>query len=252
MSTEPIIIPGIFNTMRRPRMIAIGQVLAKYRKGLHYTQKDVARQLKERFSMEVTVPALSHWEKGYTVPNAPQLLALCEIYKIRDINDAFQICMEENLFAGLNEEGREKVYEYARIMAKSGMFKKEAAQIVPFRRQIRKFYLKASAGTGQYLDSDAYDIIEAGDEVPALADFGITLAGNSMEPQFINGQTVWVHTQETLNSGEIGIFYFNGDAYCKKYVEKDNEILLVSLNPAYPPMSVGEDSTFRILGKVVG
>ena len=83
---------------------------------------------------------------------------------------------------------------------------------MPFRRKIKKFYLAASAGTGQYIDSDAYETIEVGDEVSSLADFGITIAGNSMEPQFVNGQTVWVHSQESLNAGEIGIFLYEGQA----------------------------------------
>ena len=233
-------------------MIAIGSVLSEYRRALHYTQKDAAKLLKERFHIDVTVQALSHWEKGHAIPNAQQLLALCEIYRITDINGAFQIYPEDSPLSQLNEEGRKKVAEFAGILVKSGMFRPIQAQIIPLRRQLRKFHLKASAGTGQYLDSDACDLIEVGDEVSSLADFGITLSGNSMEPQFVDGQTVWVHSQETINSGEIGIFSYNGDAYCKKYVEKDGQILLISLNPAYPPLLVEEGSTFRIFGKVVG
>ena len=42
----------------------------------------------------------------------------------------------------------------------------------------------------------------------------------TMEPQFVNGQTVWVHSQERLNVGEIGIFLYEGQAYCKKYMEQ--------------------------------
>ena len=123
---------------------------------------------------------------------------------------------------------------------------------MPFRRKIKKFYLAASAGTGQYIDSDAYETIEVGDEVSSLADFGITIAGNSMEPQFVNGQTVWVHSQESLNAGEIGIFLYEGQAYCKKYMEQDGQVFLISLNPSYEPIPVNEDNGFHIFGKVVG
>ena len=137
-------------------------------------------------------------------------------------------------------------------MVKSGLYEIRKEDAASLRRFLKKFHLKASAGTGQYLDSDSYDEIEVGDEVSSLADFGITLAGNSMEPQFVNGQTVWVHRQETLNRGEIGVFYYNGDAYCKKYAEKDGKAVLISLNSGYDPIEVDPGLGFKIFGKVVG
>ena len=73
-----------------------------------------------------------------------------------------------------------------------------------------------------------------------------------MEPQFVNGQTVWVHSQERLNVGEIGIFLYEGQAYCKKYMEQDGQVFLISLNPSYDPIRVNEDNGFHIFGKVVG
>ena len=91
----------------------------------------------------------------------------------------------------------------------------------------------------QYIDSDAYETIEVGDEVSSLADFGITIAGDSMEPQFVNGQTVWVHSQERLNVGEIGIFLYEGQAYCKPQPHKqacntDSAAVLFQAFPAFP------------------
>ena len=186
-------------------MRVLGQTLTKCRKDLRLTQTEVSKQLKEQFGIEVSVYTISHWEKETTIPSAKQFLALCELYHITNIYELFIGDNKEDPLCLLNDEGKAKVYEYANLLVKSGLFEKPAAQVLPFRRQIKKFHLKASAGTGQYLDSDAYDIIEVGDEVSSLADFGITIAGNSMEPQFINGQTVWVHSQEHLNNGEIGI-----------------------------------------------
>ena len=233
-------------------MRVLGQTLAKCRKDLRLTQGEVSKQLKEKYDIDVSMYTISHWEKDTSIPSAKQFLALCEFYNITNMYELFIGENKADPLSRLNEEGKAKVYEYANLLVKSGLFEKQTAQVLPFRRQIKKFHLKASAGTGQYLDSDAYDIIEVGDEVSSLADFGITLAGNSMEPQFINGQTVWVHQQETLNNGEIGIFYYNGDAYCKKYYEGDGCIKLISLNPGYEPIVVDMEKGFRIFGKVVG
>ena len=233
-------------------MRVLGQTLAKCRKDLRLTQGEVSKRLKEKYDIDVSVYTISHWEKDTSIPSAKQFLALCELYNLTNMYELFIGPNKDDPLFLLNDEGKAKVYEYANLLVKSGLFERETPQILPFRRKIKKFHLKASAGTGQYLDSDAYDIIDVGDEVSSLADFGITLAGNSMEPQYINGQTVWVHSQETLNNGEIGIFYYDGDAYCKKYYEGDGCIKLISLNPSYDPIVVDEKKEFWIFGKVVG
>ncbi len=95
-------------------------------------------------------------------------------------------------------------------------------------------------------------MLEVGKEVPANADFGIRISGDSMEPQFINGQIVWVHQQETLSTGEIGIFCLDGNAYCKKLKDDAEGLFLISLNIKYEPIKIKETDSFKIFGKVVG
>ena len=233
-------------------MKTFGQTLAQCRKECNLTQKQVVEKLLKEHDMAVKVASLSQWEKDQHQPNVKQFFALCQIYQISEISRVFGLSSPNDPIGHLNEEGKQKVYEYASLLWHSGLYEPVQTQVLPFRRKIKKFYLAASAGTGQYLDSDSYETIEVGDEVSSLADFGITLAGNSMEPQFVNGQTVWVHSQERLNVGEIGIFLYDGQAYCKKYMEHDGKVFLVSLNPSYEPILVKEDSGFRIFGKVVG
>ena len=75
-----------------------------------------------------------------------------------------------------------------------------------------RFTTMVSAGTGNFLDGTDFEMIEVGDEVPESADFGVRITGDSMEPKYINHQIVWVHQQDYLLHGEIGIFCFNGDA----------------------------------------
>lgn len=78
--------------------------------------------------------------------------------------------------------------------------------------------------------------MEVGDEVSLDADFGVRVSGDSMKPLYLNGQIIWVHQQETLEDGEIGIFFLDGEAYVKKYA----------------PIKVSSGSVFRTFGKVVG
>ena len=109
-----------------------------------------------------------------------------------------------------------------------------------------------SAGTGNFLDGTDFEMIEVGDEVPENADFGVKITGDSMEPKYINHQIVWVHQQDSLMHGEIGIFCLNADAFCKKLQDDNDGLFLISLNKKYPPKPVGENDSLTIFGKVVG
>ena len=104
------------------------------------------------------------------------------------------------------------------------------------RRTLNLYDLPVSAGAGQFLDSDRFSEMEVGDEVSPDADFGVRVSGDSMEPLYLNGQIIWVHQQETLEDGEIGIFFLDGEAYVKKYA----------------PIKVSSGSVFSTFGKVVG
>ena len=84
------------------------------------------------------------------------------------------------------------------------------------------------------------------------ADFGVRVSGDSMEPLYLNGQIIWVHQQETLEDGEIGIFFLDGEAYVKKYHQTPDGISLISMNKKYVPIKVSSGSVFRTFGKVVG
>ena len=119
-------------------------------------------------------------------------------------------------------------------------------------RVLPLYRLAVSAGTGEFLDGDDYEAVEVGEEVSPLADFGVRIAGDSMEPRFVNGQIVWVRRQETLRHGEIGIFLYNGAGYCKRLERAGGRLELVSLNRAYPPIRVSAGDELRVFGKVVG
>ena len=118
-------------------------------------------------------------------------------------------------------------------------------------RMLPLYSLAVSAGTGQFLDSEDYDMTEVGPEVPDGANFGVRVAGDSMEPRFHDGQTVWVSQQHSLMTGEIGIFLYDGCAYLKQLVAGDGYLALHSLNPAYPDIRISPALPLRVLGKVL-
>ena len=107
----------------------------------------------------------------------------------------------------------------------------------------------ASAGTGQYLNDVRVEQIEL--PVDVDADFVIPIKGDSMEPDYHDGDLVFIQTSVDLNNGVIGVFNYNGDAYIKQLVIDKDQAYLHSLNPAYKDMPITPETDFRIIGEVV-
>ena len=118
-------------------------------------------------------------------------------------------------------------------------------------RTLPLYSLAVSAGTGQFLDGEDYEMVEVGQEVPEGSNFGVRVAGDSMEPEFHDGQTVWVRQQRSLMTGDIGIFLYDGSAYLKQLRRDGGRVFLHSLNPAYADLEVSDALPLRVLGKAV-
>jgi len=233
----------------------IGEILTDYRKRTGYSQKEVAALLTKE-GKETKDKSIYTWEKGKSTPNPTQFLLLCKIYGITDIYSTFLEPNPDNPLAALNEAGRDKVMDYIRLLKLSNEYcikdKNEDNIIeIPAKRELPLYLLAASAGTGEFLDSEAHEMVVVGSEVPEQASFGIRLHGNSMEPRYMNGQIVWVYRTTELFDGDIGIFYLDGQAYCKKLHKGNGYLELLSFNPSYKPIKINEASDFKVFGRVV-
>ena len=121
--------------------------------------------------------------------------------------------------------------------------------------QINVYNQPSAAGLGNYLDEPDFHIEQYPPSViPDGTDFGIIISGDSMEPKIHNGGTVFVKSRLSIEPGNIGIFVLNGQAYCKRLmVDRENQqIRLVSLNPKYDDIIVGEFDELRTVGRVLG
>ena len=231
--------------------INLGSKLAELRKARRLSQWDVAK-LVSVSGDPITNRAVSKWETGDTLPNAEQFLALCRIYDIRDVLSTF-LGMEgpnDEGLNSLNKLGRERVDEYISLLKESPEFSYKQ-KVIRIKRQMPLYDLPASAGTGVFLDSDSYTLIDVDETVPENANLAVRISGDSMTPLYTDGQIVYVRQQPDLKPGEIGIFVLNGEAYCKK-LETDGGIKLISLNPNYKPIKVKYSYELRVIGKVVG
>lgn len=228
--------------------LSFGKILSALRKERGFSQRELA-QLLQTQGFVLSNQALSKWETDLTLPNAKQFLALCSALGVDRPLAAFG---GQEQTPRLNEVGQRKVREYEADLVASGRYQPGQPSEPVIRRTLPLYHISASAGTGQFLDSSSYELIEVGSDVPAAANFAVRIAGDSMEPRFADGQIVWVRQQQTLEEGEIGIFLLGGNSYCKKLHLEQGKPCLLSLNTAYPPIRPSPEAELRVMGKVVG
>ena len=167
-----------------------GETIASLRRAHGMRQQTLADALAEA-GVPVSNQAVSKWENDATLPNAQQFLTLCRVLDVDDIAGTFSGGDAGGLLAGLNAEGRRRALEYIALLRESKRF--AAAPEPAVLRSLPLYSLAVSAGTGQFLDGESYEMQPVGPEVPEAANFGVRVAGDSMEPRFHSGQTVWVH-----------------------------------------------------------
>ena len=81
-----------------------------------------------------------------------------------------------------------------------------------------------------------------------LATYALRINGDSMEPLYGDNDIVLVQKTEILENGDVGIFYLDGDQYCKRLQSN----WLMPENKNYSPIDISNSDCFRILGKVIG
>ncbi|MDR1065337.1 MAG: helix-turn-helix domain-containing protein [Oscillospiraceae bacterium] len=226
------------------------KVLARLRKENKRTQAEVADYINRYSDKKYSFKMVSHWEKGNSAPPLEQFLLLCELYGVRDIQSTFRgVDTDFRNLSKLNSLGKSRVEEYIALLRGNPLFSETDSEITTVKpRLIRLYDIPVAAGAGVFLDSDSFEEIEADGTVPEDADFAVKVSGDSMTPRFADGQVIFIKEQETLETGEIGIFGLNGDAYVKKLGNGE----LLSLNARYAPIPIREYDSFHVFGKVVG
>ena len=214
------------------------------------TQQDVAKRIKRP---QQTIGA---WEVGRSQPDINTLGELLKLYDV-SANDFFDYkeSIDERLvlieyqhikkYRTLDEHGKDMVEtvlskEYERcISTPTG---EDNIMVVPLQLSEQT----AAAGSGTYLGPEAFRIIYVQAEtLAAQAAFAVPVSGDSMEPQFQNGDILLVD-KAPVEVGEIGVFTLQGNGYVKQLGDGE----LISLNPRYAPIAM--DDSIICNGKVIG
>lgn len=233
-------------------MANLPEWIRRYRDTHGLTQQDLADVLNRRMKLErpITKIMISQWEHSRSQPDYAQVLYLG---LLAGVVDPYATFIDEVHGYRLNQEGMEKLQamtdEYVQLLEESGLYSPAPPRLAT--RTIKVFNQPVSAGLGEYLDGDDYTPTEVDGSVPIETDFGVPIKGDSMKPRFVDTQVVWVRKQQTIENGEIGIFFYDGDGFIKRFESDRDGAWLVSLNHEYSPIQLREGLEFRVYGKVL-
>lgn len=245
---------------------AVGRAILQARKEAGLTLRAFSERL-ACSGVRIQSAGISKWENGTVIPNAYQLLAICHAL---DLEDPLTVFSENPArMPELSEEGLRKLREYRADLIATGNYTPAVpvSRIDYIRMPVSR--LAASAGTGEFLSEEAFeDLRVPKNSVPAGAEFGIRVSGDSMEPVYSDGQIVWVKPCTRLKPGEVGIFLLAGEGFLKLYDEQEppeterelftdstgsvyRQPVLISYNEHYAPRPVSPHADFRIVGRVL-
>ena len=235
--------------------IVIGEKIKQYRLANGWTQQELGTKI------GISKNAIGNYEKGFRSPKKNTMFDLANAFNV-SIDDLFPPIQKDtppttspiqSIYDQLAPPRQGKVLTYAESQLKEQR-NEEETKINEVSEVIQLYSYDyydhaASAGTGQYLNDVRVERIEL--PVDIDADFVIPIKGDSMEPDYHDGDLVFIQTSVELNDGVIGVFNYNGEAYIKQLVIDKDQAYLHSLNPAYKDMPITPETEFRIIGEVV-
>lgn len=224
--------------------MSIGSRIKERREELGMTQEELASLL------GVSKGAIGNYETGIGFPKVENMTKLFKILQT-DANFLFQdetisqnkenfSKQEENhikKYRTLDKYGKETVDCVLDIEAKRCEAMNMQRTFV-FRKLSEN---KVSAGTGFDLnDPDQWKSITVIDTPEARqADFAVEVEGASMEPDYYDGDIVYISLSSEVPVGQVGLFVQNG----KGYIKEAGEDKIISRNPEY-------DDIFPINGDI--
>lgn len=231
--------------------MSIGSRIKERREELGYTQPQLAQLV------GVSKGTIGNYESNISSPNENILFKLFDVLKC-DANFLYQDDIDLENFDKFSSSERQIIKKY-RTLDEHGLrivnltlneeyercryIEKTPVIELPFS------LLKASAGSGDWLDDEQFDTISVQDKPEARkADIVIEVDGDSMLPEYANGDKVFVRLQPSIFENEIGIFIVNGSGFIKKMGKGE----LISTNPEFENIPINNYTELKCVGKVIG
>jgi len=227
--------------------------------------------------LPINYSTYANYESGFREPNSETLQILAQHFGVSldylmGVSDNKQKADEVavlteyeheliTMYRKLDNHGREvvdivllKEYERASFLSPAVTEQSEEEDWVI----LNVFQQRASAGLGSYLSDDSDEDFEVmrfmATPISQRADFCVKIKGESMEPKICDGDIVFVKAVPKIDIDSVGIFVYEGEAFCKRLRldQKNGTLYLESLNKAYAARQITNPESLRTVGLVIG
>lgn len=234
--------------------MSFGSRLRERREILDLKQSDLGKLL------GITGAAIGNYENDISTPKADILYRLFDALQC-DANYLFQDEMKAlktddftvpeirmiRKYRDLDAHGKEMVDSVLEIEYKrSNQPPADEADEKIVRFTVPQYQEPMSAGYGDDIGTAYAENIELIKEPPRGTSFIARVNGDSMEPDFHSGDWVFVHAQNEIRVGQVGVFWMNGEEFIKELGEGE----LISRNQDYAPRAI--EGEVRCQGLVLG
>lgn len=159
----------------------------------------------------------------------------------------------------LNEENQNKTYKYAKNLLQ---FQNRTVQEVSIKykpKELTEIFVteKVAAGIGYSYGNNEITPYYTDREDLMPYDMATYVFGDSMEPEFSDGDIILLKQGYDNVNGDIYVVDYDGKSYVKKLYNDGSRFVLKSLNKKYSDIIIyrsdleGGDIYFNIIGKVV-
>ena len=241
--------------VEQPPLPVVCERIRYYRKNQGMEQKAFAEKIGTRAN------AVNNWEKGRSRPDISLLPVICDVLGIT-LQQLFGLEAPGDALSG-REAGLISQYRQLNngdrytvdTMVKTMLTVDRARKRQKSRRKVYELPLvdrSLAAGIGDPTEYEGSSGPFYLYDVPWLdrADCVFKISGDSMEPEYHNGDYVLIERipdAPELKHGEIGAFAVGNELYIKVFQEDG----LHSLNADYPVMTFDDDTRVYLIGRVL-
>lgn len=238
--------------VEKPSIPIICERIRYYRELMGMEQKELARLL------GITGNSISNWEKGRSRPDINLIPRICEIlhatlYELYGMEDpTITLTAGEQMHIDTYRQ-LTKGHQYAADRLADTLLNVQIAETCPDISQLLFFERSLAAGIGDptEFDDEGTPIFLYTDQINTRADCVFSVNGDSMEPEYHNGDLVLVERipdAPDLTEGETGAFIVGNETYIKNFGSDG----LHSLNPKYAVMKFSDEEAVYLIGRVLG